>query len=304
MQKLQVWRYINTMKLTAKAPSKVQKVLIFGPPKCGKTQMAGTLSAAYNLLWIDLEHGYETLMKLPTEQQDKIDLIALPDSREFPIGVETLLKIVKGKKIEVCDTHGKASCMICKKDPNATVNTIHLDELPADTILVIDSLTQFTNSAIAHITRKQPDDYKLEFDDWGNLKILVEKLLSQIQALPCNIVCISHEEEVTMENGRNKIVPVCGSSKSSRNTAKYFDHVVYCEVKNKKHVAASSTSYMNNILTGSRSDIELEDGVTTLLDIFSPTSDKAASNNTQSSGSESNQKRTSSILDNLKSKTK
>ena len=144
-----------------------------------------------------------------------------------------------------------------------------LNELDEDTIVVVDSLTQLSNSAIAHITKGQPDDYKMDFSDWGNLKALVEKFLSQVQAAPCNIVCISHEEEVTMEDGRNKIVPVCGSSKSSRNTARYFDHVIYCEMKNRKHIAASSTTYSNNILTGSRTDVTLESLVSpSLLSIF------------------------------------
>ena len=46
------------------------------------------------------------------------------------------------------------------------------------------------------------------------------------------------------EDGRKKIVPVCGSSKSSRNTAKYFDEVVYCEVKNKKLSRAEAAELM------------------------------------------------------------
>lgn len=296
------------MKLTDKAHSVYTKVLVFGPPKSGKTQMVGTLASKFKLLWFDLEHGYETLMKLPEEQQANIELIAIPDSREYPIAVETMLKVIKGKPVDVCDIHGKVSCMICKKDPTATIVSINLNELPADTILVIDSLTQYTNSAIANITKAQPDDYKLEFDDWGNLKVLVEKFLSQIQALPCKIACISHEEEVKLEGGKTKIVPVCGSSKSSRNTAKYFDHVIYCEVKNKKHIAASSTTYMNNILTGSRSDIVLEDGVSSLLDIFSAlpatVSKPGASMITQGNAAESNSQRTSAILNNLKGKRK
>jgi hypothetical protein len=93
-----------------------------------------------------------------------------------------------------------------------------------------------------------------------------------VQAAKCSIVCISHEEEVEMEDGRKKIVPVCGSSKSSRNTAKYFDHVVYCEVKNKKHNVGSSTCFSNNILTGSRTDVQLEDMENpSLLSIFRST---------------------------------
>lgn len=55
-----------------------------------------------------------------------------------------------------------------------------------------------------------------------------------------------------------KLVPTAGTKAFSRNTAKYFDEVIYCEVKNKKHIAASSTVYNGNILTGSRSGAILE----------------------------------------------
>jgi hypothetical protein len=105
----------------------------------------------------------------------------------------------------------------------------------------------------------------------------VEKFLSQIQQAKYNVVCISHEEEVELEDGRKKIVPVCGSSKSSRNTGKYFDHVIYTEMKNKKHIAASSTTYANNIMTGSRTDVFMDADVNpTLLSIFKSVSAKPA----------------------------
>jgi hypothetical protein len=243
-----------------------QTVLVFGPPKSGKTQLVGQLAEKYDLLWFDLERGYSTLFKLPASYQERINLIALPDTPTFPIAVETMRKIIKGKPVDVCNEHGKVSCMICKKD-NAPITTICLDSLPSSTIVVIDSLTQFTSSAMAHINKGNPDDYKFGFDDWGVLKQIVEPFLSAIQGARYNIVCISHEEEVEMEGGRKKIVPVAGSSKTSRNTAKNFGHVVYCELKNKKHIAASATDYLNNVVTGSRSDMRLEDG-NTLLDIF------------------------------------
>ncbi len=61
--------------------------------------------------------------------------------------------------------------------------------------------------------------------------------------------------------GTEKLVPVAGSSNFSRNMAKYFDEVVYCEVKNKKHTFASTTTYANNKLTGGRSGFSLESSV-------------------------------------------
>jgi hypothetical protein len=272
------------MKLTDKAPSTTHRVLIFGAPKSGKSQLASSLASQYNLLWFDLENGYGTLLKLPKDQQEKIELISIPDSKTFPIAIETMLKVVTGNEVSICEEHGKVSCPICTKD-GKPVSKVCLKELGPDTVVVIDSLSQLSNSAIAFITKGQPDDYKMEFSDWGNLRAIVEKFLSQIQQARYNVVCISHEEEVEMEDGRKKIVPVCGSSKSSRNTAKYFDHVLYCELKNKKHITASSTTYANNILTGSRTDIVMDQDVNpTLLSIFKKQTVPTSSNTQNTQG--------------------
>ncbi len=256
------------MKLTEKKASATQRVVVYGPPKSGKTYLVGKLAEHYNLLWIDCDNGWTTLQQLPEAWQERINIIAIPDSREFPIAAETLPKIVKGSLVSVCNTHGKVACALCSKNKDP-VELIELNKIGKKWIVVVDSLTQLTNSMIAHITKGLPDDYKLEFDDWGKLKVLIEKFLSQIQAAGYNVVCITHEEEVEMEDGKKKIVPSSGSSKSSRNTARYFDHVVYCEVKNKKHTFGSSTDFGMNLITGSRTGIRMENNKEpSLLDIF------------------------------------
>jgi hypothetical protein len=86
----------------------------------------------------------------------------------------------------------------------------------------------------------------------------MDTFLSHVQQSGFHIVCISHETETEMEDGKMKLVPTAGTKAFSRNTAKYFDEVIYCEVKNKKHIAASSTIYNGNILTGSRSGATLD----------------------------------------------
>lgn len=257
------------MKLSQKSAVKSHRVLLFGPPKSGKTQLAGSLASAFNLVWFDLENGVDTLLKLPKEQQERVEVLSIPDTRGFPIAIETLLKAIKGAPVDICELHGKVACALCKKDGKPST-TISLNTIGLDTIVVVDSLTQLTNSAIAHITKSQPEDYKLEFNDWANLGKLMDTFLSYVQQAPFNIVCISHETEVEMEDGKQKLVPTAGTRNFSRNTAKYFDEVVYCEVKNKKHIAASSTTYANNILTGSRSGnvLESKPGEATLVSIF------------------------------------
>jgi len=256
------------MKLSQKSASKSHRALVFGPPKSGKTQLAGQLSKEFNLIWFDLENGVDTLLKLPVEQQERIEVISLPDTRSYPIAIETMLKVIKGAKTEICETHGKVACSICKKS-GAEFTTVELSTLPLDTIVVVDSLTQLTNSAISHITKNQPEDYKLNYDDWGNLGKLMDTFLSHVQQAPYNIVCISHETEAEMEDGKTKLVPTAGTRAFSRNTAKYFDEVIYAEVKNKRHIAASSTLYNGNILTGSRTGATLEtEAEASLIPIF------------------------------------
>jgi len=245
------------MKLSDKAANKTHRIMLFGPPKSGKTQLAGECAAEFDLIWIDMENGIDTLKKFPKEWQDRIEVISLPDTRSYPIAIETCLKLIKGGPVSICDSHGKIDCPHCKKS-GASFVSVALNSLPASTIVVFDSITQLTNSAIANITKGQADDYKMQTDDWGNLGKLMDIFMSHVQNAPYNVICISHETEVEMVDGKPKIVPTTGSKNFSRNTAKYFDEVIYLEVKNGKHRAGSSTVYANSILTGSRSGSILE----------------------------------------------
>ena len=245
------------MKLTHKQVSPVHRVLIYGPPKTGKTELAGSLAEFKSIIWFDLENGYTTLLKFPEEWKDRIEIISLPDTKSFPVAIETCLKVIKGARVSICEEHGKVSCPTCAK-ASAPTTSVCLNELDESTVVVFDSLTQLTSSAIAHITKNRPDDYKMDFDDWSNLGKLMETFLSHIQQAKYNVVCISHETEAELEDGKIKLVPVAGSRAFSRNTAKYFDHVVYAEVKNKKHGVYSSTTSANNLNTGSRTGIALE----------------------------------------------
>lgn len=257
------------MKLSQKTATKARHVLLFGPPKSGKTELCGKLAEKFNIIYFDLESGVTTLFKLPEDWQERIEVVSLPDTRSYPIAIETMLKVIKGGKVEICEEHGKVACAVCKKS-GAPFVSLELSSLGLDTVVIVDSLTQLTNSAIAHITKDKDDLYKLQTDDWGNLGKLMDIFLSHVQQAPFHVVCISHETEVEMVDGKNKIVPTAGTRNFSRNSAKYFDEVVYCEVKNKKHVVGSSTGYATNILTGSRSGQVLESlqDQATLIPIF------------------------------------
>jgi hypothetical protein len=122
---------------------------------------------------------------------------------------------------------------------------------------------------MSHIGRSFDDTWKPEWDHYRTQGAILDRGLSFIQNGAFNCVLITHEMEIDMEDGKKKLVPVMGSSNFSRNTAKYFGDVVYCEVKNRKHCAGSSTIYAPNILTGSRLGITIEnDPYATLVRIF------------------------------------
>jgi len=256
------------MKLSSIAPETTHRVIVYGGPKVGKTELVGNLSKDFNLLWLDTERGYSTLTKLPSPQQERIEIVSLPDTRDFPIAIETLLKVFTGNRVEICEAHGKCGCMLCKKD-SRPFTVVELNALDNNTIVVLDSLTQTAVSAIAHITKGKPDDYRYDWEDYRKQGTLMDKLLSNMQQARYNLCVITHEVEVELEDGRKKIVPCAGTSNFSRNTAKYFDHVVYCQVQNKKHTFGSSTTFGVSLVTGSRTDVSIEkEVVPTLLDIF------------------------------------
>lgn len=246
-------------KLSSMKESPIKHVLVYGAPKTGKTELVGKLAEKKRLIWFDLEKGISTLFKLPQAYQDNIEVIQIPDNRGTPMAIETCLKVIKGAAVKICEKHGKVACPLCAKDGSPLIE-VCLGALTPDDVVVFDSITQLTNSAIANITRNQPDDYQLTYHDWGNLGKVMDTFFSYVQAAPFNVVCITHENmvETVMGNGAQKVVPVAGTANFSRNSAKYFDEVVFCEVKNKKHVFASTTTYSNQILTGGRSGFSLE----------------------------------------------
>lgn len=215
------------------------------------------------------------MLKLPQEQQARIELVSLPDTKDYPIAIETMLKVFSGKPMHVCEAHGKVNCPACGSmqagkyvpKPESPSVFVELAALTPKTIVVIDSLTQLSNSAMAHITRKQDTEYKPTWEDYANQGAMLAKFLSYIQAASYNVVCITHVIESEMEDGKKKLSPLCGTRNLSSTTAKYFGHVLYAEVKNLKHVVGSMTGYANNIQTGSRTDADLVKG-DTLLDIF------------------------------------
>lgn len=245
------------MKLTELAKRKAQHVICFGDPKSGKSELVGKLATKFKLLWFSIDNGHDVLFKLPQAAQENIEIVVLPDTKDYPIAIETLLKVFTGAPLEICVAHGKVACMLCKKD-SLPSSHVCLSNLSAEHIVCVDHISQVADSAMNHITKDQPDTFKPGYTEFRIQGTLMSKILTNIQQASYHVCCIAHCAETEMEDGKKKIVPLVGSIPFSRNSGKYFDHMVHFDVRNAKHVFGSATTYIPNIVTGSRSDIAIE----------------------------------------------
>jgi hypothetical protein len=268
------------MDLTEYTDVKRTKVMVYGPPKSGKTAMVGSLAAAgFKLWWFDCENGIKTLLNpeiLAPEHRKNVSVFNIPDHRALPIAVDVFRKLFKGGAYKFCYEHGVANCPICQKNAAAKWSEpIDLAKFGDKDILVIDSWSQVASSALNKVTLKawQSDpEYKITFNDFGNQGMYLTEILSKIQVANINICVISHEVDVEKDEGKERIVPVGGTRNFSATIGKYFDEIIYAYVRNKKHGAASSTTWDNIHLTGGRSGVKMEDPSkpASLVDVFLP----------------------------------
>lgn len=269
-----------------------QSVLVYGPPKVGKTQLVGKLAEiGWKLLWIDVENGWKTLKyNLSKEAWKNINLIPIPDSRTNPMAIQTLTKIFTGQRVTVCFQHGVVGCLECSR-ASKPATEIFLNKLPMDTIVVVDSLSQLTNSVLNYIIKGNDDMYKPTFHDYRVEGVLLDKILSQVQAAKYNVAFISHDISVEIPGTKKedgtadmRTVPLGGTTNFSKMVAKYFDTVCLCEISGRKHRAGTDTLYRPYTLTGSRTNVNIAKEGVGLEAIFGLPPDLAVSTSQDSTG--------------------
>lgn len=257
------------MKLSAiaKAVAVVRpnhSVLVYGPPKAGKTKLVGTaakIPEIGNVYWFDGENGSETLlhMGLSDEEMDKITIFKIRDTKEEPIFIETVLKAFSSKTpVQICDLHGRCNCAACKKEglpttPFCMAHCTHND------LVVLDSGSAAGDSAMAALCLGKDSMFKPGWDEYGIQSKWLGDILTVVQqATYTNFAFITHE--ICIENDEKKDIffPLMGTKAFSMKCAKYFGTVCYVHKKMNKHVAGSSSTYLGDRVTGSRVNAHIE----------------------------------------------
>lgn len=254
------------MKFTDLKARIPQHVIVAADPKAGKSTLASQLAEdGFKLLWFSIDNGHSVLSKLSPAAQERIEIIVLPDTKDFPIAIDTMKKVLtKAGDHKICDRHGQIDCTVCAKNQLA-FTTVNLEKIAYDPdytwVVVIDNISQLSDSGENYVRKagKLKDDDKTEWDHYSHWQFLMKSVLSAIQVAPYNIVCLAHLVESEMEDGKKKLVPMVGSSVYSRKVGGYFDHVVFLEIHNMAHKGASSSTFRQSVLTGSRTDVKMED---------------------------------------------
>lgn len=258
----------------------VEHAIVYGEPKAGKTVLAALLAEFFHVLWLDGDKGLTGARNaLHPEMQKRLHVIKIPDDTDYPIMAPTILRIITGRRVEICIQHAVVDCSICKS-ANQLIVPVELNKLPKNWVVVMDSQTQFYASVLAYAYYKDskkaigtgvPNDYKGDFDYRGYAYQMCDKFGNYMKDLKCQWVSISHEIENDMEDGTKKLTPVAGSRNISSQYGKWFGSMIYAKKVNNKHNFMSSSLYSAGVQTGSRSGVALEkQAIPSLLHIFRP----------------------------------
>jgi len=260
------------LKKAREKQSSSHSILIYGDSGCGKTRLAATaalIPAIERIVYLDLENGHDTIlsMGLPDSALAKIQLFRICDTRKDPHAMSTMLKMFSAKEdVVLCEEHGRINCLACSK-ANAPTQVFNLNKMNHNELVIIDTGSQLADCGVNALLKGQPEDAILQIQEWGTINNWLKNILQVVQlGKNTNFVVLTHtlyDEEYSGTGPnktliRTKIYPLMGTRNFSTRVGKYFGTIVNLEVRNKKHVGGSSTTYALNTQTKSRLGIKVE----------------------------------------------
>uniref|UniRef100_A0A6M3KD78 Putative ATPase domain containing protein n=1 Tax=viral metagenome TaxID=1070528 RepID=A0A6M3KD78_9ZZZZ len=218
-------------------------ILVYGKPKTGKTEFAGTWSEAGDVLYIDSDKGILTLKsspRIPDNLKQNIYFVPISDKAEdsnvkHPIGWITIKAI-----IESIQKTGAYSDIEPK--------TIVLDSLTTASDYAL-SYTLYINKHLG----QQPT-----LPDWGRQMRELADLINEARAIPqINFICIAHEQYDRDElSGRTWCVPLL-TGKLAHRIGMHFDEIYHSVIveSGQNRIYKLETKGSGLVTAGSRFDL-------------------------------------------------
>lgn len=258
-------------------PPGTWSLLIYGPPKMGKTRLAATIAKVpyiQKIAFFDLENGYETLVTmvkdglLTDEQAKKITIYAIPDTVQVPMAFETIMKCLTVRQEHIiCELHGKISCVDCAiKNEKGQVDKLtgqvfDIRTFGKEDVVILDTASQLAHSTLSYYLLGKPAGYKAGWDEYGPQGRDLNNALCIVQRARTNFIVTAHELGIEFKENdeeHEKIYPLIGTKNFSRTAAKYFSHVAYMHKHLGLHKGGTSSTYREDLVTGSRGGWKLE----------------------------------------------
>lgn len=246
------------MKYEELAQSSIVHTIVYGDTGSGKTTLTCSLLEKFKLIYVSTDNGAKRIFdKLPPAWRANLDIIVMPDTKDFAIAFTSIRKLLKGSQQDVCHAHGRVGCGNCMAS-KAAFSRYEFNKLGPNDIVVLDHLTSITDSAMNTICENKSVEYKPKLDDWGTLRFWMMELMKDIEKAQFNIVAIAQTMDSKTEGGEQKLFPNVGSYEFGRLVGQHFDNVVICELVMGAHKFGSMTSYSPRYITRSRDDIAIE----------------------------------------------
>ena len=181
-----------------------------------------------NVLYLDLEHGSQTLgSEKAIEDMFSFPVLSPSTWKQFQslIGqLYTTKTVVKTKKIGSLEIKEESSVVV-------PMNGTKIDAFVVDT---------FSELSKKYVRELSDNDGKLKLQGWGQLKNKLDGALEFISRIPGTVILNCHAKVQTMDDG-NKVIPfIDGSTKE--DISKWFDFVFY--TKNVKNGAGTDYKWV------------------------------------------------------------